>query len=489
MAVFLSYLLMKRLVRAVKPVGIWCPSYISLPGRQNPILAISSVVACLFLCVIHLGATSVEESNALEIRRILQLLSTREASRSGAVEFIEKHWRESFVPMILEVASIGSTAQTRRRLFKILKRKTNQKWGSRIDDWFKWWWGEERPEHPYYGVFKSVLYSQIDSSFTDYFSNSGSSTIRLDEVGWGGVVQDGIPPLRGPKMVGADEAHYLRDSNTVFGISVNGDVRAYPKRILAWHEMFVDEVGGVPVTGVYCTLCGSMILYKSVHNGVRYDLGTSGFLYRSNKLMYDRKTQSLWNTIWGKPAIGPLVGKGIELERLSVVTTTWGVWRRRHPDSRVLSLDTGYERDYSEGAAYRDYFANHKLMFPVPKLDRRLKNKDEVLTLVFPSYPDEPVAISVNFLRRNPIYHLAVGDMRFVVLTDDSGASRTYQTKGWIFDAWDGEYEVVDQDQVTWFVHEDRLEASDGRTLDRIPAHRAFWFGWYSAHPNTRLVK
>lgn len=237
MAVFLSYLLMKRLVRAVKAVGIWCPSYISLPGRQNPILAISSVVACLFLWVIHLGATSVEESDALEIRRVLQLLSTREDLRNEAVGFVEEHWRETFVPLILEVVSIGSTAETRRRLFKILKRKTDQKWGSRTDDWFEWWWGKERREHPYYGVFKGILYSQIDSKFTSYFSNNRPSTIRLDEVRWGGVVQDGIPPLRGPKMIGADEAHYLRDSNTVFGLSINGDARAYPKRILARHRI------------------------------------------------------------------------------------------------------------------------------------------------------------------------------------------------------------------------------------------------------------
>ena len=74
----------------------------------------------------------------------------------------------------------------------------------------------------------------------------------------------------------------------MFGLAVNGDVRAYPRRILGWHEMFVDEVGGVPVAGVYCTLCGTMILYKTEVEGVNHELGTSGFLYRSNKLMYDQ---------------------------------------------------------------------------------------------------------------------------------------------------------------------------------------------------------
>ena len=192
-------------------------------------------------------------------------------------------------------------------------------------------------------------------------------------------------------MIPAGEAEYLRDSNVVFGLEVEGDARAYPKRILAWHEMFVDEVGGVPVAGVYCTLCGSMILYETVHDGVAYELGTSGFLYRSNKLMYDRATQSLWNTIWGRPVIGPLADRAIELKRRSVVTTTWGEWKRRHPETTVLSLETGHRRDYSEGAAYREYFATDELMFNVPQLDRRLRNKDEVLALVFSEYPDQPL--------------------------------------------------------------------------------------------------
>ena len=180
-------------------------------------------------------------------------------------------------------------------------------------------------------------------------------------------------------MIPAAEADYLEDGNIIFGIALDGDVRAYPKRILAWHEMFKDSIAGEHYTGVYCTLCGSMILYRSAFGGVHHELGTSGFLYRSNKLMYDHATMSLWSTLTGEPAVGPLVGQGIELEPRFVVTTTWGEWRRRHPGTLVLSLDTGYQRDYGEGVAYRDYFATDRLMFGVPKLDSRLRNKDEVL--------------------------------------------------------------------------------------------------------------
>ncbi|MEW7279017.1 DUF3179 domain-containing (seleno)protein [Aquimarina sp. 2201CG1-2-11] len=90
-------------------------------------------------------------------------------------------------------------------------------------------------------------------------------------------MQDGVPPLRNPTMIRAENARYLNNTDIVFGISINGDTRAYPKRILAWHEMFTDNVGGIDVAGVYCTLCGTVILYKTEKDGVNYELGTSGF--------------------------------------------------------------------------------------------------------------------------------------------------------------------------------------------------------------------
>ena len=349
-------------------------------------------------------------------------------------------------------------------------------------------WTQDPKLHPQYALFKSRLYGLIDRRFIDYFDVDRTARIRLDEVRWGGVRQDGIPPLRSPKMIGVEEVTYLEDDHVVFGLSVAGDARAYPKRILAWHEMFVDVVGGVPVAGVYCTLCGSMILYKTTHDGVTHEMGTSGFLFRSNKLMYDRATQSLWNTIWGTPVIGPLADQDIALERLSVVTTTWGEWKRRHPESSVLSLATGHLRDYSEGAAYRDYFATEDLMFSVPSLDGRLKNKDEVVGLLFSDHVDKPLAVSAEFLERNPVYHDRLGDLNLVILTDSSGANRVYTSEAVEFVSWDGHLTAIDKTGREWRMSEDSLESDDGAVLHRLPAHRAFWFGWYSAYPHTRLV-
>ena len=252
--------------------------------------------------------------------------------------------------------------------------------------------------------------------------------------------------------------------------------------------MFTDIVGGVPVAGVYCTLCGTVILYQTRHEGVTHELGTSGFLYRSNKLMYDQATQSLWSTMRGAPVVGPLVGKDIVLERGAVVTTTWSEWRRRHPETLVLSLDTGHLRDYSEGAAYRDYFATDELMFTVPVLDTRLRNKDEVFTVLLALHPGAPLAISAEFLAATPLHHDAIEGTPLVVLTDASGANRAYANEDVTFTRYDGDRSVEDSSGMIWTMDEHGLTAADGRVLQRIPAQRAFWFGWHAAFPNTRLV-
>ncbi len=400
---------------------------------------------------------------------------------------ISENWVDGYIPMLIEILSL-SGAERANLLLELLQVKTGQKFGRDINRWFSWWWQQEQAQVADYATFKSSLYGLIDERFQLYFSTSRETRIRLDEVRWGGVIQDGIPPLRQPRMLAADEASYLEDDNIVFGIEINGDARAYPKRILAWHEMFVDDIGGINFAGVYCTLCGAVILYKTNHNGTRHDLGTSGFLYRSNKLMYDKATQSLWNTTWGEPVIGPLVDQDIRLERSYLVTTTWGEWKRRHPDSKVLSLDTGYSRNYDEGVAYRQYFATDELMFSISTSDDRLNNKDEILALTFPQFSEDTMAISASFLQNKPIYVNRLGSVEFVVLTDTSGANRVYEAKNHSFTSYDQDVTLIDSKGMKWSLSEDELKSGD-LVLARLPAHRAFWFGWHSAFPDTTLVR
>ncbi len=455
-------------------------------------LAIRSPVVA-FAVFLMLAATAVppraEVTDRSVTRAFLTLLAGEAGDKARAVDLIEAQWEPSFLPMALETIRLTRSAEVSAALVGIMERETGAGHGDDLVAWQREMWNAPEARHPRYAAFKSALYSLIDPRFSAYFDAPGNTLIRLDEIVWGGVRQDGIPPLRNPAMLAAGDAGYLEDDHIVFGLSVNGDARAYPKRILAWHEMFVDTVGGVPVAGVYCTLCGTVILYYTEHEGMNHRLGTSGFLYRSNKLMYDQATQSLWSTMRGAPVVGPLAGKGIALKSGAVVTTTWGEWRRRHPGTRVLSLDTGHGRDYSEGAAYRDYFATDELMFSVPVLDTRLKNKDEVFTVLLARHPEAPLAISAEFLAATPVHHDAIEGTALVVLTDPSGANRAYASEDVTFARYDGDRRVADGSGMIWTMDEHALTAEDGRVLRRIPAQRAFWFGWHAAFPSTRLVR
>ena len=439
----------------------------------------------------HSLQAETSEVSDRQIDLFLSLLEFQlESTTDQSIQLIEEQWQPAFIPMILEIFHFIRQEDIRQQLLDVLGDKTGQSFGYDTNRWFAWLWNQKEARSPGYDNFKALFYRVIDSRFETYFKDRGDSAqIRLDEIRWGGVRQDGIPPLREPLMISADEADYLADDNIVFGIEVNGDVRAYPKRILAWHEMFVDTVGGTPVAGVYCTLCGTVILYETEFAGINHALGTSGFLYRSNKLMYDQATQSMWNTIKGEPVLGPLVGKGIALKHQSVVTTSWGEWKSRHPQTKVLSLDTGHQRDYGEGVAYQEYFATDRLMFNTPFNDRRLKNKQEVLALRFPAHPKEQLAIDTDFLRQNPIYTDKIGLQSFVVLTDTTGANRVYEDKGHVFANYDGQSKLTDEKGISWTLSENRLESAHGEVLNRLPYHRAFWFGWHATYPDTRLVK
>ena len=447
------------------------------------------IAALGFILVFGAAPPRAEVTDRAVDRAFLTLVAGEEDDMVDAVDLIESTWEPSYLAMTLDVMRLIRNPAVSATLLRLVESKVGGEHGFDLGAWQRAMWNAPEARHPRYAAFKGALYGFLDPRFAAYFDAVGEPLIRLDEIVWGGVRQDGIPPLRNPAMLAAADIGYLEDDHIVFGISVNGDARAYPKRILGWHEMFVDVVGGVPVAGVYCTLCGTVILYHTEHDGVSHALGTSGFLYRSNKLMYDQATQSLWSTMRGTPLVGPLVGKGIVLDRGSVVTTTWGEWRRRHPDTKVLSLDTGHRRDYAEGAAYRDYFATDELMFQVPALDKRLRNKDEVFTVLLAAHPGQPLAISADYLAATPVHHDAIEDTALVVLTDPSGANRAYRSEDVTFTGYDGDRGVQDASGTSWTMDEHALTSEDGRVLHRIPAQRAFWFGWYSAFPHTRLVR
>ncbi len=274
---------------------------------------------------------------------------------------------------------------------------------------------------------------------------------------------------------------------------VNGEARAYPRRILGWHELVRDSLGGLHVTLVFCTLCGAAVSYDSEVDGTVLTLGTSGLLFRSNKLMFDEQTSNLWSSLSGEPVVGTRAGSGQRLRRLPVVVTTWKEWKAAHPNTTVLSPLTGYDRDYSEGAAYRDYFRTDRLMFQVPHRDDRLRNKDEVVALLPRRGTAEggrPLAVEVDFLARNPIYHHVDDERNLVFVTTPGGATRVYEADSvrLIRRLDDGRLE--DSRGHLWKVTEERLlpQRSGDTSLPRVPTNRVFWFGWRAQYPDTELV-
>jgi hypothetical protein len=460
--------------------------------RRSSLLVLLIAACCAVQSVAaqNAGKRAVPQSPAVvPLATFYGLADADEAKALASLKRIGDGWRDGYTPMLLEIIGFLPSRRVQSGVIAVLEKQSGQAFGGDINRWYEWLWSTQPAAHPEYAEFKAALYEQLDPSFREYFQGRPQAIIRLDEIRWGGVQRDGIPPLVNPKMIPARAATWLGDDNIVFGVAIDGDVRAYPRRILAWHEMFRDTIAGRKLNGVYCTLCGTMILYDVTINGVHHELGTSGFLYRSNKLMYDHATQSLWSTLTGTPVVGTLVGKGIELKPLYVVTTTWKEWRKRHPNTLVLSLDTGHRRDYGEGVAYRDYFATDQLMFNVPKLDARLSNKAEVLALRVSDAPGEKLAIAADFLAANRVYHDRIGATNFVVLTDAGGANRVYEARKTVFASWDGGNTARDRDGKAWKVDEDRLTGLRGEILRRLPAHRAFWFGWYAQYPETRLVK
>jgi hypothetical protein len=435
-----------------------------------------------------------------DIGLFVDAASLEEGPAREALKQLATTWKDDYAALIVDLArlmrapaSADPSARVRQRLVRFLEEQTGQRFGQDLARWRQWMWNRPYAPHPDYAAFKGALYARIDPRMGSFFGPGIRAHIRLDEVEWGGVSVNGIPPLGYPLHVPAPEARYLGEKDVVFGIALNGEMRAYPKRILAWHELARDRLGGVELTIVYCTLCGTVIPYGSEAGGVRRTFGTSGLLYRSNKLMFDEETMSLWSSAEGRPVIGPLAGSGLELRDYPVVTTTWREWRSAHPETTVLSPETGFVRDYAEGAAYRDYFATDRLMFTVPRTDPRLRNKDEVLALLV-SPPEggarRPLAFAADFLRRERLLALSFAGRELVVVTTPDGANRVYEKGPHRFTRVLADGRLENAEGRRFRIEEDALRAEDGQppVLPRLPARRAFWFGWFAQFSDTELV-
>ncbi|MEO0492086.1 MAG: DUF3179 domain-containing (seleno)protein [Actinomycetota bacterium] len=341
-------------------------------------------------------------------------------------------------------------------------------WGITTDYLLAW----DTPAPPDYVTFKRIVFELIEPGWRPFFADEDAD-IDWRWVSWGGVLIDDrplaetmfgcpegcIPALNDPTLVqaGTDD-DWLDDDRVVFGIEVNDEAVAFPRNMMEVHEMVNMTIGGRRLGIPYCTLCGSAQAYLTdviealpdddalavLDEQQSLELRTSGLLSRSNKVMYEFHTRSVFDTFTGEAVSGPLQDAGLVLEQVSVLTTTWGQWKAEHPDSFVIARDGGIGRIYQDDPLRgRD---DDGPIFPIGDVDPRLPVQEAVIGVI--AADGSPVG-----------FHVAALEAAGVPVTF---AGVTVEASGGGFVATD----------------------ADGASL---PAHQAFWFAWSQFHPDTEL--
>ncbi len=313
------------------------------------------------------------------------------------------------------------------------------------------------PAPPDYLTYKRAIFTGIFPEWGPLFVDGD---IDWRHVSWGGVRIDDrpfdttddpcncIPAADNPEVSTAKEARWLDDDAIVFGISINGEHRAYPRRIMEVREMVNDTLGGRDLGIPYCTLCGSAQAWftDDLPEGVeRPVLRTSGMLIRSNKVMYDLTTHSVMDTFLGTAVTGPLAERGFQLKQATVVTTTWADWKAEYPDTTVLVEHLALGRDFD----FRNGRDASGPIFPIGNVDERLGIQEDVLGVV--TKTGKPIAFHVPSL----------------IKALDSG-------------------KTVSVDGVQVVLSAGGVRAVDDQGQD-LGTHQAFWFAWSQFHKDTAL--
>lgn len=322
--------------------------------------------------------------------------------------------------------------------------------------------GWDLPAPPSYRERKARLYVALEPGWKPFFADTDSA-IDWRLVSWGGVLIDDrrlgdpnpcargcIPALDDPKLTKAADGDWYPDERMVFGVVVGGEAVALPRNVMEVHELVNVTIGGRRLGIPYCTLCRSAQAYflDAVPSGVEPPvLRTSGLLSRSNKVMYDLRTRSVFDTFTGRALSGPLQDAGVRLEQATVVSSTWGAWKRAHPDTRIVARDGGIGRSYELDPLHgRD---DDGPIFPIGDADPRLPVHVEVVGVI--GSEGRPVAFAAD-------------------------RARTALARG----------ETVTLAGVELFADGGGLRART-RDGDELPAHQAFWFAWSQFHPDTAL--
>ncbi len=248
------------------------------------------------------------------------------------------------------------------------------------------------------------------------------------------------------------------------------------------------NIGGRNVSISYCTLCGAAIPFDTEWNGRVFTFGSSGLLYRSNKLMYDKQTNSLWSSFEGKPVTGIMAQEKLQLKTYPIVRTTWAEWKMKHPNTLLLDINTGYKRSYKRyGGPYNAYFKSSQTMFPIAWRDFNLGSKEWVYGI---HVKGESKAYPLKFFAGKKILNDSFEGQNFLLIGDAENLTvRAYLSKDFTFNRMAGN-SLVDNHGNMWQVYEDSLVNTDHSVrLGRYPGHLAYWFAWYEFFMDTKIYK
>jgi len=445
------------------------------------------------LCILLLVASAALPASALPAEEghalIRTLMAGKPEDKPQAIKKLLAAKDLSLVPAMVDALFFTPKAQ-RSQLLGVLRTLTGEDPGPRYHDWVELVGrrGDLRGG-PGYPGWKGSLLARIDPGYEKLFVNGVASRIAIEEIVWGGVPIEGIPALEDPPRVPAAEAGFLSEGEKVFAVSAGGAHHAWPARYLSWHEMVNDTVGGEPVSLGFCTLCNTAIAYSGrAPAGGRRTFGTSGLLYRSNKLMIDRQTGTLWSQLTGEPVVGTLAAAPVRLDMVPLTVTTWGEWRRAHPASTVTKLDASFGArwgyDYRPGAADRK---REGVAFPVWQKSGALPPKEEIYGLRIGA---NAKAWPIERVIREKTVNDRLGSVDLVLVADPkSGAVRAYRRDGRTFQAGAQPGELRDETGRAWKVTEESLlpTGEGAAALPRLPGVVAFWFGWFGFHPETEV--
>jgi hypothetical protein len=335
-------------------------------------------------------------------------------------------------------------------------------------------------------------------------------SIDLDEIISGGPPPDGIPPIDDPVYESVeDAATWLDDASPVMVVDVAGDVRAYPLAILTWHEIVNDVVGGVPLVVTYCPLCNSALVFERTVAGPEgdelLDFGTSGRLYLSNLVMYDRQHRNLWTQFEGEAVVGERF-LGTQLTRVPAWLFGFGELSELHPDAQVLSRETGFTRDYGRNP-YTGYDQEERNPFLFRgELDERFPPMTRMVGLD----AAQPVAVLLDVLEERRAVTVPLDEGEIVVVWAPGQASaldtpaiddgrEVGQTAAFEAEL-DGEAVTLEPgdddgrfvDSISGSTFDLRGRALDGplagQQLTPVPHDDTFWFVWVAFRPDTAVV-